>query len=266
MRVLLVVLLAILLAGCDRRPPTPAEAMPRHPENIKAADRLNIVGWVYPSTRPRGLILLFHQAGSSKNEYDSIGPRLAALGFTSYAIDARAGGDLFGDNSTVHLLGESKPYLEAKQDLQAAVDWGRKQQLPVYIWGSSYSAALVFLVAAENPGVVKGVLAFSPGEYLGQSDLVKQAAAKVRVPVFVTSASDKGEIAAARAILAAAPATLKVQYVPPTAGIHGSSTLIADRNPRGAEENWRAVEAFLTRIAPLPAAGASPATSGTPHP
>lgn len=258
MRLVLMLLMLFALSGCDRPPPTPAAAMPRHPENIKAADRLNIVGWVYPSTKPRGLILLFHQAGSSKNEYDSIGPRLAAEGFTCYAIDARAGGDLFGDNSTVHLLGESKPYLEAKQDLQAAVDWGRKQKLPVYIWGSSYSAALVFLIAAENPDVVKGVLAFSPGEYLGQPDLVKQAAARVRVPVFVTSASDKGEIAAARAILAASPAAVKVHYVPATAGVHGSSTLIADRNPRGAEENWRAVEAFLRRLAPLPKASASP--------
>lgn len=248
MRILLGLMLALVLLGCDRRPPTPAAALPRHPENIKAADRLNIVGWVYPSSKPRGIILLFHQAGSSKNEYDTIGPRLAADGFTSYAIDARAGGDLFGDNSTVHMLGSSHPFLEAKQDLQAAVNWGKKQGLPVYIWGSSYSAALVFLVAAENPDAVKGVLAFSPGEYLGEPHLVENAAAKVHVPIFVTSASSPEEIAGARAILAASPARVKEQYVAPTAGVHGSSTLIASRNPRGAEENWRAVEAFLNRL------------------
>ncbi|OYY91584.1 MAG: hypothetical protein B7Y45_02705 [Sphingomonas sp. 28-66-16] len=242
-----------MLVACDRATSV-AEALPRHPENIKAADRINIVGWVYPSSKPRGIILLFHQAGSSKNEYDTIGPRLAADGFTAFAIDQRAGGDLFGDNSTVHLLDGSKPYLEAKQDLQAAVDWANKQtpHLPVLIWGSSYSAALVFLVAAENKGKVQGVLAFSPGEYLGAPDLVERAAAQVRVPIFATAAKDAGEIGAARAIVEAAPAATKQLYVPPTAGVHGSSTLIAARNPRGAEENWRAVEQFLRRIVPVP--------------
>lgn len=43
------------------------------------------------------------------------------------------------------------------------------------------------------------------------------------------------------------PATVKVQDVPQQE-IHGRATLIPNKNPRGAEENWRAVTSFLGRI------------------
>ena len=36
----------------------------------------------------------------------------------------------------------------------------------ILVWGSSYSAALVFLLAAEHQDEIKAILAFSPGEYL----------------------------------------------------------------------------------------------------
>ncbi len=250
MRLLIGLMMAMLLTACNRQAEGQGYAMPRHPETVKATDRLNIVGLLYPASAPRAIVLLFHQAGSSKYEYDTIGPRLAAQGFTALAIDQRAGGTLFGDNSTVHLLGGSQPYLDAEKDLQGALNWATTKKLPVIVWGSSYSSALVFLLAAQNPGKVQGLLAFSPGEYLGTPDMVRLAAAKVKVPVFVTSAKEAGEIAAAKSIIDASPAAIKVRYVPPTAGVHGSSTLIPDRNGRGAEENWRAVEAFLNRVVP----------------
>lgn len=254
MRLIMGLMLALAIAGCSRAGAGAnsgnGQALPRHPETVKATDRLNIVGLLYPASAPRGIVLLFHQAGSSKYEYDTIGPRLAAHGFTALAIDQRAGGTLFGDNSTVHMLGGSQPYLEAEKDLQGALNWAGDKKLPVIVWGSSYSSALVFLLAAQNPGKVQGLLAFSPGEYLGTPDMVRKAAARVSVPIFVTSAKDASEIAAAKAIIDASPAALKVRYVPPTAGVHGSSTLIPDRNAQGAEENWRAVEAFLNRVVP----------------
>ncbi len=217
---------------------------------IKAADGVAIHGALYAAPNPKAIILLFHQAGSGKGEYATIAPRLNALGYTALAIDQRSGGDLFGANETASAVSGQPSYLDAKADLQAALDWAKPQGKPIILWGSSYSSALVFLVAAENPGAVTALLSFSPGEYLGQPDLVRQSAAKLAVPVFVTSAKDAGEIAAAKAIVDAVPGTGKVQAVPAIAGVHGSSTLIAARNPAGAEDNWRAVETFLTRIAP----------------
>ncbi len=74
-----------------------------------------------------------------------------------------------------------------------------------------------------------------------------RAAAKIRVPVFIDSAADPQEIAAAKSILAVIPAKVKKQYVP-RAGVHGSSTLRVDRDPTGSEYNWNAVTRFLRTL------------------
>lgn len=226
------------------------ESLSGVPTTLTAADGVTVYGRLYAAPDPKAVILLFHQAGSSKGEYATIAPKLVAMGYSALAIDQRSGGDLFGRNDTAVKFGHSASYLDAKPDLQAALDWAVPQGRPVILWGSSYSSALVFLVAADNPGKVAGVMAFSPGEYLGQPTLVRGAAAKLKVPVFVTSAKDAGEIAAAGAIERAVPGTGNVQFVPKIGGVHGSSTLIAARNPQGADENWQAVAAFLNRVAP----------------
>ena len=251
-RVIAGLVLALALAGCDNVAgvdPSVAAAGQREPNMLKTYDKTNIAGWLYKAAKPKAVVLLFHQAGSSKDEYGSIAPRLAAMGYTAYAIDQRSGGDLFGDNSTVHREGRSTGFLEAKQDLEASLAWARQQGLPIILWGSSYSAALVFLVAAENPADVDAVMAFSPGEYLGETDLVKRAASLLRVPVYVTSSGEAKEVAAAKAIVDAVRAPRKLHYVPQT-GTHGSSTLIKERDPAGYDANWRSVEAFLAQVVP----------------
>lgn len=227
------------------------------PVTFKAADGLVVSGDYYGSAeRDRPLLLLFHMASSNRGEYRAIAPRLAGLGWDALAIDQRSGGAGFGArNETVGRLGRSTSFDEAFKDLEAALAWARadKPGRTVVIWGSSYSAALVFLLAAKHEKDVAAVMSFSPGEYLGRAGSVKDAASKVSAPIFVSSASDGGEIGVARAILAAAatPAAHKAQFVP-KAGLHGSSTLDPARNPGGAAENWVAVTAFLAAIKPRP--------------
>ena len=247
-------LAATALASCDKPetkynnvPPSATHAWT--PITFKADDQLTIFGRRYDAAKPKAVILLFHQADSSKGEYTEIAPRLRDAGYTAIAIDQRSGGGLYGDNETVALLGKSADYLDAKRDLQAAVTFAEQTKLPIILWGSSYSSSLVFPIAAENPGKIKAILAFSPGEYFADKVLAKTAAAKVQVPVFVTSASDPKEIAEAKAIAAAVPGGRAEQFVP-VAGVHGSSTLIAAKDPKGAEANWQAVLAFLKKVAP----------------
>jgi dienelactone hydrolase len=228
-------------------------ALADQPVAFKASDGLEVGGTYYGtpgSSRP--LVLLFHMASSNRGEYRAIAPRLNQLGFDALAIDQRSGGAGFGArNETAARLGRGATFDEALKDLEAALAWarGQKPARPIIVWGSSYSASLVFLLAASHPGEIAGVLSFSPGEYLNRSGAVREAARKVGVPVFVSSASDSGEISEARAILAAAASPSKTQFVPKS-GLHGSSTLDPARNPRGAEENWTAVAAFLDRLKP----------------
>jgi dienelactone hydrolase len=104
---------------------------------------------------------------ASSAEYAPIAPRLARAGFTVLAIDQRSGDGAFGGtNRTAAGLGRKATYEEALADLEAALAWAKANAsgAPVVVWGSSYSAALVFLLAARHPGDVNGVVAFSPGE------------------------------------------------------------------------------------------------------
>jgi alpha-beta hydrolase superfamily lysophospholipase len=232
--------------------------------SFTAADGVRVFADYYAADRKADnksapLILLFHQAGSNRGEYATIAPALAKLGFDALAIDQRSGGNSWGRvNETVEHLGHSSDFAAAIADLEAALQWARSSGHDdrLIVWGSSYSAALVFPLAAKHKGAVSAVLAFSPGEYLGGAATVRRAAAQLTVPIFVTSAKENGEIAAARTILDAAPASVKTQFVPRVAGVHGSSTLRSDRNPKGVDENWDAVKAFL---APLALSSISPA-------
>jgi pimeloyl-ACP methyl ester carboxylesterase len=114
---------------------------------------------------------------------------------------------------------------------------------PIIVWGSGYSASLVFLLAASHPDTIDAVLAFSPAENF-QGASVSEAAAKVRCTVFVTSSSDPGEIGDAKKVLEAVDAGAKAQLVPQR----------REANPCGAVENWSAVQAFLASLGKKPTA------------
>jgi alpha-beta hydrolase superfamily lysophospholipase len=72
---------------------------------LRARDGVSISGLAYAADHPKAIVLLFHQAGSSKAEYATIAPRLAAAGFSALAIDQRSGGSLYGPNDTALCLG-----------------------------------------------------------------------------------------------------------------------------------------------------------------
>jgi dienelactone hydrolase len=222
------------------------------PVTLTASDGVKVYGDFYPAaSKSASYILLFHQAGSNRAEYAPIAPRLVKLGFNCLAIDQRSGGDMFGQtNETVAHIGHNGDYLDALKDMEAALAWARARNhdAKVLVWGSSYSASLVFLLAAKHPDEIAAVLAFSPGEYLKDKHGVRDAAAHVSIPIFVTSAKDAEEIDAAKSIIAASPSKEKTQFIPKVAGVHGSSTLRADRNPAGEAENWTAVVAFLAEF------------------
>jgi dienelactone hydrolase len=192
----------------------------------------------------RPILLLFHQAGSNTTEYAPMLARLGALGFDALAVDSRSGGRMFNrNNRTVMALGRAQPFDAAYADLQAALVWAEKAGYSeIVAWGSSYTAALVFRLAAEYEQV-RAVLSFSPGEHLGAGERVRGYASRVRVPVFVTSAPGV-EVREARRILDMTDPALVTQFEP-RVGVHGSSALRTDRNPDGFEAYWTAVEAFL---------------------
>ncbi len=218
---------------------------------LVAADGVKVFGTLWRAGGTKApVILAFHQAGASAAEYAPIAPRLVAAGFTVLAIDQRSGDAMFGPNRTADALGRKATYDEALPDLEAALAWARGEAkgAPVVVMGSSYSAALVFVLAAAHPGEIAAVVAFSPGEYLA-SHKVRGAAAKVTVPVWIDQASSADEIAQSKAILQAVQSADKTQFVARANSVHGASTLRSDRNRAGAQAHWTALLAFLARVA-----------------
>lgn len=223
--------------------------VPPDPESLelRTADGFVVHGTYRQAAAPRALILLFHQRGSSRSEYFEIGPRLAANGYSSLAIDQRGGGEKWRvPNVAAEQWGETESHLEAMPDLEAAFDWGAAQGLPLVLWGSSYSAALIFPLAAAHPRQVRALLAFSPGDYL-KGGRVIEAAAELDVPAFITSATTLNEIGYAQPVFDALASADKEYFLPATGGEHGSLTLIRSENPEGHEEMWGAVLNFLRR-------------------
>lgn len=179
---------------------------------------------------PKALILLFHQAGSNRSEYTDITPRLNKEGYATLAVDQGKGGATGG-------------FLAEKTDLEAAIAWAKANDgaVPLIIWGSSYSASLVYLIASERPQEIAAALAFSGGDYLG-GGRVPGAARTITIPIFATSSP--GETDEMRPILELAQSRVKFFHVQ-AAGRHGSSTLSPRKNAKGADANMVAVLAFL---------------------
>jgi len=199
------------------------------------------------------LIVLFHQAGASRGEYNEIAPRLNKLGFNCIAVDLRSGEYSRGkDNETAIRASQqnlSTNYADALPDIIASLKYARKNypHSKIIAWGSSYSAALVLKVAGDFPQLVDGVLAFSPGEYfhhLGKSKTwIRNSAKNIKAPTFITSA--KNEATDWAPLFDVIDARHKQGFIPETAGKHGSKALW--KKQADSEAYWQAVITFLNK-------------------
>ncbi len=214
-------------------------------------DGLLITANVYaPHTnRQAPVIVLFHQAGSSRGEYSEIAPRLNAMGFNAMAVDQRSGDISRGiENETAQRArdkGLDTHYNHALPDMIAALKYARQHLTKgkVIAWGSSYSAALVLKLAGEQPKLSDATIAFSPGEYFPVSGKtwIEDAARKITTPVFITSA--KHEADEWSSIFTAIPAKDKTGFIPEGDGKHGSRALWKKYPDHDAY--WKALSGFL---------------------
>lgn len=232
-----------------------AESTAGHVEQVefRSADGLTLYADLQRAApgAERGIIVLFHQAGSNaRGEYSDIIPRLVENGFSALAVDLRAGGSRYGsENRTVRNAGlpESRDYCAVYPDLLAAWQYVMNAGFegPRFAWGSSFSAALVLRLAVERADEMQGVLAFSPasGEPM-EGCRPEQYLDRLTVPALVlrpeAEASASSVVEQLRRFESAGHETHVARP-----GAHGSSMLSASRVERGTEESWRVVLEFL---------------------
>jgi pimeloyl-ACP methyl ester carboxylesterase len=220
---------------------------------FESKDKVEITADLYMTENKKApFILLFHQADASRGEYLTIAPKLNALGFNCMSIDQRSGLLMKDVNNKTFesALAQKKPtaYEDSYIDLEASLKFVKDKIKPnkIIVWGSSYSAALVFPLAEKNAEDIDGILAFSPGNYFNIDNRpISEFGKNIKCPVFITSA--KNEHSAWQPIFDNLTTETKVGFIPELEGSHGSSALW-DSTP-GNEEYWKAVQSFLSNFA-----------------
>ncbi len=218
--------------------------------NFTSNDGVKITADLYMTHQTDApFIILYHQAGYSRGEYREIAPKLNELGFNCLAVDQRSGKEVNGVINQTHIeaskLDKPTEYIDAIPDLEAAYLYVKHSIKPnkIIIWGSSYSAAIVFFLGSAHYDI-NGILAFSPGEYFKiNGKEIKSYATKVECPVFITSA--KNEYDQWKGIYTSLKKN-KSSFLPKNKGKHGSKALWVNNN--GNEEYWNAVTNFLMKI------------------
>ena len=122
--------------------PTFALAADSEIVNFASADNILISADVYSAHKSSApVIVLLHQAGSSRGEYSDIAPRLNALGFNCLAVDLRSGEFSRGiDNETsmrASNAGLPTAYADALPDIISALEYTHKNypDSKVLAWG-----------------------------------------------------------------------------------------------------------------------------------
>ena len=224
---------------------------------VTTSDGVEVVGQLeyggLPASAP--IIALFHQAGSNgRGEYGPLFSWLNENGFSAIAWDLRKGGDHFG---SVNITAQSRKgldesFCDSYPDMVAAVEKtiAVAEGAPVIIWGSSYSASLVFRAAAEIEGV-DAVIAFSPASGGPMVDCHAGLYVNdVSIPAFAlrpASEMESENSKAQRVILESAG----VKFAVIENGVHGSSMLVDDRTGHDMSSARAVVMAWLKSVSAI---------------
>jgi pimeloyl-ACP methyl ester carboxylesterase len=247
---MLLVALALALFGCDEN--EMEVDFKGQTIELVTADSLTIKADVYKgSDDEKPIIIMFHQAGYSRGEYRPIAHWLSKDGYTCIAIDQRSGEKVNGVVNSAFAEANEKSlpteYIDAYPDLETALLYAssKYKNRKIIIWGSSYSASLVFVLGAKYPELIDGLVAFSPGEYFNfENRSIKDYASEVTCPVFISSAKNEKE--AWSKIYQNVKSESKRFYLPEKDGYHGSKSLWEIND--GNEKCWEALKQYLSEI------------------
>lgn len=248
--------LLLTLSGCSELPEASNDIEQVATENpsvddivLETSDGGHATGSFYwaATEKPTATLLLLHQArGDGRGEYYPIVEEFTKAGFDLFLLDQRSGGDLFGgENRTASAYNQEEVgYCDAIPDVDAAIDWLAKRKAPLFVAGSSYSAALAVRAADVHADKVAGFIAFSPasGEPMAGCDPSEHLAAAPRG--FVLRPSSEMKIERVATQLAdfeeEGAQTLVVEN-----GVHGASMMVDERTDHDMSVVRQAVIAFV---------------------
>jgi dienelactone hydrolase len=215
---------------------------------FQAGDSVEITADKYLANEEYPYIILMHQAGSSRGEFNTTAQRFLKLRYNCLAVDLRSGNssNYVRNETALNAGGQSRTvkYLDAKPDIKAAIDyaWALNPK-KVILLGSSYSASLAILEGFENEHV-KAVIAFSPGEYFGDDLRMEEFIDTVPKPLFI--AATEREEPYILQMMSKAGEEGYTLFKPENTGVHGAKALWED-NP-SKDEYWLALLLFINNL------------------
>ncbi len=127
--------------------PNPRPVNERKPsaefESVVLSDKYSTSGWWIPVDTAKGTVILHHGYGGKKSDLLERGEIFRSMGYHVFLIDFRGSGESPGRSTSIG-------YHESDQ-VQAAWNWVRqREELPVYIFGSSMGAAAALRAIYAN--------------------------------------------------------------------------------------------------------------------
>lgn len=221
----------------------------QHTITFPSEDSVLITADLYKNDKNMPYILLFHQANSSRGEYQETAQKLLKLGYNCLAVDLRSGKEMnYIQNETASRAAVQKlstTYLDAEKDINASIEYVKKvSSNKILLLGSSYSASLVMKVANHHPDV-EAVIAFSPGEYFQPKLVLKEYLINYDKPLFIASTSKEKPFVTE--LISEIPDEHVNFFVPQGGdGVHGSKALW-EKQPQ-SEEVWLSLLLFFKKL------------------
>lgn len=175
-----------------------SELYAQKPVSFPSSDGIEITADLYMDKKENPFVILFHQEGSSRGEFRETAPKMMKFGYNCLAVDLRSGKEMnYISNETNKAAVAAKKetdYASCIKDIKAAIEYGYDMDSThkVLLIGSCFSASLCMIVAENNPKV-KGVIAFSPGEYFGSEISLKDSLQNFDKPALVTGSTEEAD-------------------------------------------------------------------------
>ncbi len=213
---------------------------------LQSVDSLELTADLYFLSDTLPYIILLHEQGSSRGEFEPIAERFQKMDYNCLAVDIRNGGNAnFISNETVRRSRQGNYVLGregVENDIRSSIDYcfiksGKK----VVLLGSGATGSLCLKLSKEM-NEVKGVIALSPGEFYAPLLSIQDTISGMQKPVLI--ASTQAEFPYMEQMLSGIDDEYKSAFQPEAnEGMRGTSALLPSNPSNG--EYWLAILLFF---------------------
>ncbi len=218
---------------------------------FKASDGLRITADLYLKDKKLPFILLFHQVGSSRGEYNQIAQKLLHLDYNCLAVDLRSGGEMnYVQNETAAFALQNNfkhSMYDSRLDIEAAIRYVSTYNTKgVILMGSSFSASLCMIEGKSNDRV-GAIIALSPGEFFTTEISVRDELRNFNKFIFVSATSK--ESGYVLKLLDYVPSDRKSVFSAKD-GNESYGSAILSNDTKDGRECWMQLSLFFKKIKP----------------